>query len=437
MRHRSAEPAIAPRDRQAATRAIAYFMMVGGAVLGLCALFIPGFAGYSTAGIVATAATTVTMVLLGAACRRFPDRVPEVFWVGIPMLAVVLIGGLDLLTADSSVGAQLYFLWPVLYAATFLRRSIVYTVLGMVYVADFLVVFTLEPPGQAFSDSAGMVTALTMATVIIIKLRKRADDLVAVLEAQALSDPLTGLANRRAFARDIEQAVDRAGRTGEPLSMLTFDVDHFKRINDTWGHAAGDVALQAVADALRAVARRSDIVARLGGDEFVMLITGDRVGGLRVAAALRAAVARATHIPGGPPTLSIGLATMPDDAESADKLSAASDAALYNAKAGGRDRVATVPDRGGVQGRPASAVPVLDDARVELPPGGRGILVDGTGLGADPRRRQVDKRDVHPGVDGLGEDEGGDHACRPPLRDLAQTAVAEVGDLRREAGDRR
>ena len=186
-----------------------------------------------------------------------------------------------------------------------------------------------------------MVTALTMSAIVIVRLRERGDRLVTVLETQALSDPLTGVGNRRAFACGIDQAVARARRAKAQLSLMTVDVDRFKAINDRWGHAAGDIALRAVADALRTVVRRSDIVARLGGDEFVVLVEAGTDGARRVAEAIRDEVAAISGLPSGPPTLSIGLATFPDDADGVESLIAASDTALYAAKTAGRDRVVT------------------------------------------------------------------------------------------------
>jgi diguanylate cyclase (GGDEF)-like protein len=329
-----------PNHRESATRAIAYFLLAAGLVIGVCAFALPGFAGHTALGKWATVAVAVVMVAGGAVCWRVPERVPDAFFVVVPLVAVVLTCTLDLITKDSSLGAHLYFLWPVLYASTYLRRATVYGVLGMVFAADAAVVFVLEPPAQAAADLASMVTALTVSAVVIIRLRERGDQLVTVLETQALSDPLTGVGNRRAFARDIEEAVARCHRTGTPLSLVTIDVDRFKSINDRWGHAVGDAALRAVAGALHSVIRRSDVIARLGGDEFVLLLEAGPEGAHRVAEAIRDEVAIIRDLPSGPPTLSIGLASMPMDADDIESLMAASDAALYAAKAGGRNCIA-------------------------------------------------------------------------------------------------
>jgi diguanylate cyclase (GGDEF)-like protein len=373
VQRRKATSALLPRHREVAIRAIASFLLIAGLVIEFCAAFVPGFTGNSVVGRWATVAVATVMVLGGVACWRVPARIPDAFLTAVPFVAVVVICALDLITRDSSLGAHLYFLWPVLYAAMYLRRAVGYAILGAVFVADAAIVFTLvDTTAQAWADFISMVAALTISTLIIMGLRERADKLVAVLETQALADPLTGLANRRAFTRDIEEGVARVRRTGEPLSLITIDVDHFKSINDAWGHAAGDNALRTLADAIRTVVRRSDVVARLGGDEFVVLLDAGPEGARRVAEALRDVIATA-DLPGGPPTLSMGLASVPADADDAESLLAASDAALYQAKLAGRNRLAgprdgTITTAGRRARRAASAAESQQLLRPAAPP---------------------------------------------------------------------
>ena len=161
-----------------------------------------------------------------------------------------------------------------------------------------------------------------------------------VLRGLAHRDGLTGVYNRRAIDERLAQEVARARRTGQPLSVLMIDVDHFKRVNDTLGHAGGDRVLQGVAARLAAACRASDVVGRYGGEEFVLLLpdtTGE--GACRVAEKLREAVRSAHDLP-CPVTMSAGVASTADGhlPESGLLLRAADDA-LYAAKAAGRDRV--------------------------------------------------------------------------------------------------
>ena len=130
----------------------------------------------------------------------------------------------------------------------------------------------------------------------------------------ATVDTLTGLLNRRAFLDALERESARSERHAYPLSVLLLDVDHFKRVNDTYGHAAGDAVLQGFARVLSSVARRSDVVGRWGGEEFVVALPQTGAAGARVAAErVRRALAEARYpIPGGDPlrmTASVGAAT--------------------------------------------------------------------------------------------------------------------------------
>lgn len=284
----------------------------------------------------------VVLIACGLACRQVPQRFPDRFWLAAPFIAVLLITGLNVVTSDASTGSQLFFLWPVLYATLYLSRRAVFAVLGAVFAGEATNVFVVfDDPGRAWADLTAMILALSMSTMVAMTLRERANRLVEALRDQALADPLTGLANRRCFDLELAAADLWVQRGGGPLALLSLDLDRFKAVNDTWGHAAGDLAPQAVADAMRAVAREGDVVARLGGDEFVMLLRTDRPGALRVGDALRRAVAAGTGVPGGPPGVSIGLAVLPGDADTVEALRTASDAALYDAKFAGRGRVMT------------------------------------------------------------------------------------------------
>lgn len=162
------------------------------------------------------------------------------------------------------------------------------------------------------------------------------------LAALATTDPLTGLHNRRYFLAEVEREVAGARATASPGSVLMMDIDHFKRINDTCGHAQGDAALVAVADAVRRALRSSDVVARFGGEEFVAWMPRTSAeDGATIAERVRAAVA-ACRIPGLPwnVSVSIGASSLDLDAnESFDAMLARADVALYAAKQGGRDRV--------------------------------------------------------------------------------------------------
>lgn len=158
-----------------------------------------------------------------------------------------------------------------------------------------------------------------------------------------MRDHLTGLLNRRAFEERVDAEAVRADRHGIPLSLVMVDIDHFKRINDTFGHATGDATLVEVARRLQQALRRGESVARVGGEEFAVLLPHtDRVGAGAAAERLRAAIAARPFPFVGDVTVSLGAAQAPRPCE-VQRLSADADAALYRAKEGGRNRVEVDP----------------------------------------------------------------------------------------------
>jgi diguanylate cyclase (GGDEF)-like protein len=184
-----------------------------------------------------------------------------------------------------------------------------------------------------------------------------------LVSEQAVTDDLTGLANKRAFRDVVNKEAARAGRFDHELSLLLLDIDDFKRVNDTHGHLQGDEVLRAVGRILTAESRGIDEPARYGGEEFaVALPETDTEGALEVAERVRAAIA-ATAIPlvdGDGEigvTASLGVATLPGLAANLHDLVAAADSALYEAKRTGKDRVCVPPEDGGTSAdrRPARA----------------------------------------------------------------------------------
>ena len=157
------------------------------------------------------------------------------------------------------------------------------------------------------------------------------------LEQQATTDALSGLPNRRALERHLAEQVALAGTRGTYLSAVVIDIDHFKRINDTYGHLMGDVVLAEVAARLRGVARTKEIVARFGGEEFVWLLPEtDGAEALRAAERARKAIASEPFGDVGFLTISAGVCEQRDAA--AGSLLDCADRALYEAKNGGRNR---------------------------------------------------------------------------------------------------
>ncbi|MGB7543772.1 MAG: sensor domain-containing diguanylate cyclase [Burkholderiales bacterium] len=171
------------------------------------------------------------------------------------------------------------------------------------------------------------------------------------LNLLAMRDPLTGLFNRRPLEEVLRREILRARRTGSVVGIMAIDVDHFKRINDTLGHEAGDAALRGIANELAYCVREEDIACRAGGEEFVVILPGTGEQALRQRAeAIRRTIEQArisTDEGTVQLTVSIGLTAFPTHGETEAALLRAADVALYKAKAAGRNRVVMCdPPRG-------------------------------------------------------------------------------------------
>lgn len=162
------------------------------------------------------------------------------------------------------------------------------------------------------------------------------------IERMAVTDGLTGLYNRRHFLERLSLEFNRLSRHSSSLSLLLLDIDHFKKINDTYGHPAGDDVLKGVAGIIREAIRNIDIPARYGGEEFAVLLPDtNKEGAMRMAERLRSSIGKRRFSFEGkeiPVTASIGIATSPSDARTKEELIGKADEALYRAKGEGRNR---------------------------------------------------------------------------------------------------
>jgi diguanylate cyclase (GGDEF)-like protein len=218
-------------------------------------------------------------------------------------------------------------------------------------------IIALVPAGQGDAGKAalrsgadeaiafGSCVAEHAALVVRLVVEKR--QLVREIDRQrtqltelASRDDLTGLANRRRFNEALENEVERANRFHRPLTLVLFDLDALKLINDTYGHPVGDAAVRHIGTCLRTEIRRFEVAARVGGDEFAVLLVDTNFDqGRVVAEKLRRRIAAASVGPVGQVTISAGLASLPAHAESASELVRIADEALYEAKHQGRNRV--------------------------------------------------------------------------------------------------
>jgi len=199
---------------------------------------------------------------------------------------------------------------------------------------------------QTYSFMVAFLGVLVTSMGFVFMGKDRSD---AINHRLAAQDDLTGLANRRSVIAALERDVARALRTQEPLAVMMIDVDHFKRVNDRWGHQAGDAVLRSVADVLRQRVRAQDIVGRYGGEEFLLVLPDTPFEGASQLALKLCAAVQALACSWGqdsiPVTVSIGVFSGPlAHGVHSDQLLQAADSALYRAKAAGRNRVAMACD---------------------------------------------------------------------------------------------
>ncbi|HEX7058693.1 MAG TPA: GGDEF domain-containing protein [Solirubrobacterales bacterium] len=256
-------------------------------------------------------------------------------WGALPLLlaaAVVATGG-----STSPV-----LVWFALPAVTLgVRFEPWGMIVGTIYIIALLLLSTvaLDPHSLIEHNQTILAAvALVLSTVILSGALVESD---RAHRRRSTLDPLTGLFNRNALEQRLAELEGQPSNEEEGLShaLLLCDLDHFKRVNDEMGHAAGDVVLQDVAYVMRAALRAGDSIYRVGGEEILVILPGaDREGALEIAERLRKVVRERRPI-GIAVTVSIGVAISQSNAVNTDDLITRADAALYAAKAGGRDAV--------------------------------------------------------------------------------------------------
>ncbi|MDP9395878.1 MAG: sensor domain-containing diguanylate cyclase [Actinomycetota bacterium] len=185
-------------------------------------------------------------------------------------------------------------------------------------------------------DAAGLLEALAHLVGLALSNAQTRERLVEL----SRTDPLTGAANRRMFDERLDEEIERARRHGAALTLALMDVDHFKRLNDTAGHVAGDRVLADLTARAAALLRSGDLLARLGGDEYALLLPdADYAGAAAVIDRIRESV-ESSPVAGLHVTVTIGAAVAEDGQASAESLYRSADRALYRAKAGGRNGIA-------------------------------------------------------------------------------------------------
>jgi diguanylate cyclase (GGDEF)-like protein len=318
-------------------------LLTTGAALGSLNLLIDGV--LQDGAYRALYATTMLLLLLLAVVLAVRQRAGQ----GTASVLVVVGDAAYVVVAVTTTDPLLYapplmLLFCCFAAAWFLGPRMLAVHMLLVVVACAAALWSSYPDTAALAVQVTVSSAvLDLVTVGVFVLRRRVQRLLAHTQALSSTDPLTGLANRRGLVEQAPRLWRQARRDGQRVAALVLDLDHFKRLNDAFGHAAGDEVLRTVSAALSATVRPTDVLARTGGEELVVLgLVSDPAEAGRLAERLRRAVA--TSCAGRQVTASIGVALVrPGDGEvAADglwRLIDRADVAMYEAKQSGRDRV--------------------------------------------------------------------------------------------------
>jgi diguanylate cyclase (GGDEF)-like protein len=267
--------------------------------------------------------------------HHLPEWVPEI----CAYLCYAVVGFVIHIYGDAASPFALFYLWLCVHAFYFFAWRRAARQLVFIAVAYGVTLLTMAGVGfPLLRWTMTLTTALVICTMVAI-LKLRVNTLLTQLADSAVTDLVTGLPNRRAFDDAVAREMERARRSGEPLSLVLADLDHFKEVNDSLGHQAGDNLLWRLAGVFEASRRRTDPAMRLGGDEFALLLPNtDKAGAHLFAERVRLAVRSEFDNDTVPVTMSLGIATYPTDAEDLSSLFHAADSAVYTAKERGRNR---------------------------------------------------------------------------------------------------
>lgn len=305
--------------------------MYGGAAFdGSIEGLLPGDPSFAVAPVFVAIGVTVLLVLLG-------PRLPR--WALAPLgpIGVVLIAIALSATPGAGDGAVLY-IWPALWTTFFFGRRGAVAIVACIGVAHAGTLLVLPAASSYPGRWVDVMVSVSVVSAVVLTLVHHNDLLLTQLADEARTDALTGLLNRRGFEERAQLELAHARRERRSIAVVAFDVDHFKRINDEWGHEVGDRVLVRLGELLAAQSRDIDVAARFGGEEFVLLLPGCTS---RDAEVLTARVRSALQAPdpAGLPSVRVSAGILAAVApNSLDVMLQGADAALYRAKRAGRDR---------------------------------------------------------------------------------------------------
>ncbi len=317
---------------------VAMFLLGSATLLGTLPLPDPNTSDHPAIRIIAVLlALGAVIVAVLRPGRRWISRVTIVY-------GVLLVSALMAVTRPIEA-TPFFYLWPLVFSAYFCTRREVAADLALMWATLGPAVFVFSHDPMKLALFIGVGVSVTLTTLVVKLLAEHVAAVIRELERAADTDYLTGLYNRRAFDVEFREQCDRARRSELPLALATFDLDHFKHVNDRFGHAEGDRALREFAALLQRELRGGDTLARVGGEEFAVVLFGV---GRHEAVAFAERIGRelAARPPGAGPALSTsaGVAALSAGAPDPSALTLAADRALYAAKTAGRRRVAVWED---------------------------------------------------------------------------------------------
>lgn len=271
------------------------------------------------------------IVFLNAAAIYLKKSVPIARTAFIVGLAIVV--GIALINRGAY---GTYWTYPTVLFISFSaphRLAKIYTTIFFVYCSSLM--FYVLNPGLALRSAVGLCITILFTNIFLGIIEKLQEKLVE----QSVIDPLTGAFNRRQINSSLEEAIERKRRTRTPASILVFDIDNFKSINDNYGHAVGDHVLKEFVSLVNNRARRLDQLFRIGGEEFMLFLPDTSgSGALTLAEEIRVLISKSDFIEGRLVTVSIGLSEL-EAGETIDDWLRHGDNALYSAKENGRNQV--------------------------------------------------------------------------------------------------
>ena len=232
----------------------------------------------------------------------------------------------------------IFFLLPMLLAGYFLPRPEIAANFAFALLCCGVALVAWVDPGLRLAMFMAVGLVCGVVTAVVLALREGVHRLVSQLRDLATQDSLTGALNRGAFEQRLEAELARTDRIAAPCALVVLDIDYFKQINDTQGHAAGDSALRLLANTVAAAKRRSDVFGRIGGEEFAVVLPDTGLeGAATFAEKLRGTLGETM----GDVTVSFGVTDAHTAGRSVRGMLHSADLALYRAKRAGRDRVVT------------------------------------------------------------------------------------------------